>query len=269
VALSTLTVTSSGDNVTQRGTLRYDVAHAQSGDTILVTAAVMNPIVLTHGELVLSQNVTITSVPAQTPTISGDGNSRIFEIAAGASVTLSDLNLIDGVANYDEGGAIRNRGTLTVSGSSFTSNSALEGGGLFNDGGATATVSGCRFTSNSGSNGGGGIYNNLQTITLSNGSTEIFFGTLTVSDSTFTSNSANDGGGLDNFGTASVSGSSFTSNSAIFGGGMDNASGATATVSNSAFTSNSASIDGGGIKNFGTLMQTGNIFTGNSPNDIS
>src|SRR5262245_7869177 len=83
VALSTWAVTSSGDDVTQSGTLRSAVAQAQSGDTILLTAAVMNPIVLSHGELVLSQDVTITSVPARTPTISGDGQSRIFEIAAG------------------------------------------------------------------------------------------------------------------------------------------------------------------------------------------
>src|SRR5262249_6804073 len=156
VALSTLAVTSSGDNVTQSGTLRYAVAHAHSGDTILVTAAVMNPIVLTHGELVLSQDVTITSVPSPTPTISGGGQSRIFEIAPGATVTLTDLKLIDGdgVANNPsgtsgddgEGGAILNVGTLTVSGSSFTSNSASKGGGLANVG--TATVTDSTFTSN-------------------------------------------------------------------------------------------------------------------------
>ena len=45
-------------------------------------------------------------------------------------------------------------GTATVSGSSFTSNSAsIDGGGLANFG--TATVSGSTFTSNSAFNGGG------------------------------------------------------------------------------------------------------------------
>jgi hypothetical protein len=194
VALSTLTVTSSGDDGTQRGTLPYAVAHAQSGDTILLTDAVKNPIVLTHGELVLSQDVTITSVPSRTPTISGDGQSRIFEIAAGASVTLSDLKLIDGDGmpnnpgdtsgyGYDLlGGAILNLGTLTVSGTTFTSNSANVGGGLYNAG--TATVSGCSFTSNSAGGDGGGLHN---------------AGTATVSGCSFTSNSAGrDGGGLAN-----------------------------------------------------------------------
>jgi hypothetical protein len=56
---STLTITSSGDDGNQAHTLRYAVAHAQSGDTILLTAAVKSPIVLTQGELVLSKNVTI------------------------------------------------------------------------------------------------------------------------------------------------------------------------------------------------------------------
>ena len=255
-ALSTLTVTASGDDATQAGTLRYAVAHARSGDTILLTAAVKAPIVLSQGELVLSRDVTIESVPARTPTISGDGQSRIFEIAAGARVTLSDLNLSDGdgVANNPAGtsrddgygGAILNLGTLTVSGSSFTSNSArVDGGGLFND------------------------------------------GTLTVSGSSFTSNSADFGGGLFNgpfnLGvTATVSGCSFTSNSAgRRGGGMEN-SNATATVSNSTFTSNTAAAanlgdcipgvaNNGGLNNENedvvTLLNDGggNTFKNNSP----
>src|SRR5215471_454428 len=65
---STLAVTNSGDDVSVKGTLRYAVAHAQDGDTIQLTGAVKDPIVLTHGELLLSHSVTIRSVPARTPT---------------------------------------------------------------------------------------------------------------------------------------------------------------------------------------------------------
>jgi hypothetical protein len=216
VVLSTLTVTSSADDVTQNHTLRYAVAHAQSGDTILLTAAVKDPIVLTQGELVLSQDVTIQSVPSRTPTISGGKNSRIFEIAVGASVTLSDLNLIDGdgmaknpngtSGDDGQGGAILNLGTLAVSDSTFTSSSAsVRGGGLANINGGTATVSGSTFTSNSAHYGGG----------IDNES-----GTVTVSGSTFASNSAGavfGGGGIFNNGfindvTAPGSGNTFTGN---------------------------------------------------------
>src|SRR6516162_5858938 len=53
---STIPVTSSLDDVTQRGTLRYAVAHAGNGDTILLTGAVKTTgITLTQGELLLTQ----------------------------------------------------------------------------------------------------------------------------------------------------------------------------------------------------------------------
>jgi hypothetical protein len=98
---STLPVTSVADNVNQPGTLRYDVAHAHSGDTILLTGAVQSGIVLTQGELLLKQNVTITSAGNHHIQISGDGLSRVFEVASGAQVSLSKLILTggDGVAS--------------------------------------------------------------------------------------------------------------------------------------------------------------------------
>ena len=137
--LSTLTVTSSADIATQNHTLRYAVAHAQSGDTIQITAAVKDPIVLTNGELVLNHNVTIESVPARTPTISGDGISRVFEISAGAQVSLENLNITGGngvadnpsgsAGNDGLGGAVLNLGTLSATGVGFLNNTASIGGG--------------------------------------------------------------------------------------------------------------------------------------------
>jgi hypothetical protein len=79
-----------------------------------------------------------------------------------------------------------------VSDSTFSGNSALNGGGIFNFG---VVMRGQAFRS-----------------------------TLTVSHSTFADNTAtNDGGGIDNFGTATVSGSTFTENTAGSGnGGLNN-----------------------------------------------
>jgi len=78
--------------------------------------------------------VTIESVPSRTPTISGDGISRVFEISAGATVTMHNLNLIDGNGLADnpsgttgddgQGGAILNLGTLTIDSVTLRSNAA-------------------------------------------------------------------------------------------------------------------------------------------------
>ena len=274
--LSTLTVTSSADSATQNHTLRYAVDHAQSGDTIQLTAAIKSPIVLSLGELVVSQSVTIESVPARTPTISGDGISRVFEISAGANVTLDNVNIIDGngvadnpsgSAGYDgNGGAILNLGTLTVNSTTFGSNTAGTysiqpesfGGAIDNLG--TLTVNNSSFTSNV-AHAGGAVEN---------------YGTLTVSNSAFTGNSAtsfnflDSGGGIDNNGTMAVTNSAFTGNECDnYGGGISN--GATATVTSSTFAGNTVPYGnfapnggGGGIDNAGTLTFTGNSLSGNS-----
>jgi hypothetical protein len=63
---------------------------------------VKDDIVMTHGELLVSQDVTILSVPARTPTISGNGVSRVFEIAAGANVALHNLNITGSVPDLRE-----------------------------------------------------------------------------------------------------------------------------------------------------------------------
>ena len=239
--LSTLTVTSSADSATQNHTLRYAVDHAQSGDTILLTAAIKNPIVLSLGELVVSQSVTIESVPARTPTISGGGISRVFEISAGANVTLDNLNIIDGngladnpsgsAADDGEGGAILNFGTLTVDSSTLSGNSAGLGGGAILSF-STLTINSSTLSGNS-AGVGGGIYN---------------LGTLAVSGSTFQNNQAfGFGGGLYNVGHMKVQDSGFTANSAGFtGGAVSNSFGGSGSVSGCSFTGNSAGGGGGG-----------------------
>ena len=131
---STLRVTNPADDVNVPGTLRYDIAHAQSGDTILLTPAVKNGIVLTHGELVLNQDVTIRSAGHHQIMISGGGTSRVFEIAAGTNVTLANLAITDGnsvadnpdgTSQFDgEGGGIYDLGTLSLTSSSVSGNHA-------------------------------------------------------------------------------------------------------------------------------------------------
>jgi hypothetical protein len=129
---STFYVTSPLDNGA-RGTLRYDIAHAANGDTIEMSPTLTAPIVLTQGELLLKKNLTIEGQAGQPETISGNGSSRVFEVAANHQVTLTYLTLIDGngLANPADtstyaysGGAILNFGTLAVNNSTLSNNTA-------------------------------------------------------------------------------------------------------------------------------------------------
>ena len=161
---------------------------------------------------------------------------RIFFIAAGAGVTLSNLTIAGGDTAFD-GGGIYNAGTLTVNNSTLSGNRADRGGGIYNAGGQG--------------------------------------GTLTVNNSTFSGNSALLGGGLRNvgFGGATVINSTFSGNNAVLTGGAINNDDGPLTLRSNTFSGNSAPV-GGGISNYAgrlvlsnTLLQTGtageNIYSEN------
>jgi hypothetical protein len=140
-----------------------------------------------------------------------------------------------GLYGYDgagQGGGLYTGGTLTVSNSTLSGNSAsVHGGGIFNDG--TLTVSNSTLSGNSAS-GGGAIYN-------------YYTGTLTVSNSTLSGNTATYGGGFFDFGgTLTVSDSTLSGNTATYGGGFFNFGG-TLTVSNSIVALNSGDPTTGSI----------------------
>jgi hypothetical protein len=271
---STLTVTNNLDS--GAGSLRADIAAAHNGDTIVFAPSLDGQtITLTSGELLIRKNLIIAGPGAGELTVSGNNASRVFEVAKLRQVTLSGLTISKGVASGpqpgDLGGGILNHGTLTVSGSTLSGNSAGLGGSILNDG--TLTVSNSTLTGNSAAQGGG--INNQGTLTVSGstlssnvglgsisyGGGIMNFGTLTVSGSTLSGNSAWRGGGIMNGGTATVSdGSTLSGNSAQTGGGILNDG--TLTVSNSTLTGNSASY-GGGINNQGTLTVSGSTLSGN------
>jgi predicted outer membrane repeat protein len=165
------------------------------------------------------------------------------------SVNLANFTLNKVTNHYLDsfGGAITNQGNLTVKLAIFTSNSAATGGGAIHNGG-TLTVTYANFTSNSVTNeteykseivGGGAIYN---------------YGTLTIEYASFTGNSAVSGaygefyggGAVLNSGTLTVKYANFISNSVdAYPGGGAIANGrfeqsATLTVAYANFTSNSA-----------------------------
>ena len=267
---STLAVTNNLDNGSV-GSLRYEVAQAKKGDTIIFAPSLDGQTITLGGaELDITKSLTIQGPGAGLLTINGgaddiDNNvgSRVFAVEQKTNVTLSGLTISAGVGRsgfpyyvaasaYDyKGGGILNLGTLTVSGCTISGNyinpassASCYGGGIYNAG--TLTVTGSTISGNSldpsadfGSGYGGGIYN---------------AGALALSNSTVSSNFARtDGGAIYNVGTLTVSGCTLSGNSAYSGGGIYNAGTAAAlTVLDCTFSSNrpdnifGAYIDDGG-----------------------
>jgi hypothetical protein len=273
---STLTVLNNLDS--GAGSLRAEIAAAHNSDTIVFASRLNGQtITLTSGEVLISHNVTIAGPGAGQLTVSGNNASRVFEVAKSTkSVTLSGLTISKGSANGSttfKGGGIYNAGTLTVSNSTLSYNTAGNGGGgIANDG--TLTVSGSTLSGNSSAAGGGIANDGTLTVsgsTLSGNTADrgggIFssIGTVTVSNSTISSNTANQGGAIYlRDGALTVSGTTLSSNVATGGGGILNSQQGTLTISGSTLSGNSAS-EGGGIENFGTVtVNNSSRITGNT-----
>ena len=222
-------------------------------------------ITLTGAPLDITQPVSIVGPGASNLTISGNNLIRDFIIGTdyqqdlSLDVSISGLTISGGSAlasGEAYGGGLLNFGTLQVSNTTFSGNTAGDSGGgaIYNDG--TLTLTNCTFTSNTVTDGGqgGGIQNA--------GS-----GTLSVTNGMFTSNTAADdasGAGIGNSGVATVSGSTFSNNTAASdGGGIYNSEEGTLTVLDSSFTNNTCSSDGAGIDQDGTATISDSTFSGN------
>ena len=225
---STLTVLNNLDS--GAGSLRYEIAAANTKDTIVFAPSLAGQtITLTSGELLINKNLTITGLGAGQLAVSGNRASGVFEVAAKTKVALSGLTIENGVNSYG-GGGIRNRGSLTVNGCTLSGNFAYEGGGIFNDPGATLTVSGCTLSGNFAYEGGG-IFNR---------------GQATVANCTLSGNSGRSG----DMATG-------------YGGGVYNDSVGALTISGCTLSGNYAGLSGGGVYNAGRLTALNSIFSGN------
>ncbi len=137
-------------------------------------------------------------------------------------------------ADGENGGAIYNsKGTVASIDGTFNSNSAKDGGAIYNGNNGVITSLTGTFIGNTASNRGGAIYNS--------GSS-----TIDKISGTFSGNSADKGGAISNAGTTT---------------------GKTITISDSTFTGNTAKTDGGAIHNMASaqIKFTGNnVFSGNT-----
>src|SRR5215510_14098323 len=89
VRAATITVMNTNDNGT--GSLRQAIIDANAGDTI--DFAVTGTITLTTGELLINKDLIISGPDAASLTISGNKASRVFEVAAGKTVSISGLTI--------------------------------------------------------------------------------------------------------------------------------------------------------------------------------
>jgi predicted outer membrane repeat protein len=219
-----------------------------------------------NGWLPLNNGTTTIQGPGVAMLTLSGNFGRVFYVFDFATATITGLTISKGNVFYagqpdtGSGGAIYNRGVLTVSDCTFSNNSANGstgyGGAIYSA--RTLTVSNCLFSGNTASTDGGAIYENTT------------FGT-TVTGCTFTSNTAGTGGGaIYSGGTLAVSGCTFGNNSVYAGGGgILTGLGSNTTITGSTFTGNSATAtfdacSGGGVANNGTMAVSGCTFSGNS-----
>jgi streptogramin lyase len=131
--LATNVVTSLADS--GPGSLRAQILNSVPGDTI--TFATNGTLVLTGGELLVTNNLSLIGPGATNVTISGNYSSRIFEFANGATGLLSGLSLINGqapagttngMAGGSGGAILGSGGALTLQNCALTGNQAGPGG---------------------------------------------------------------------------------------------------------------------------------------------
>ena len=187
-------------------TLRDAIAFANPGATI--TFSVTGSIILAHGELLIDKDLTIDGAGADQLRVNGAASSRDFEIAAGATVSLSGLTMENGRVpdpTAPFGAGIRNFGMLTLTNTVVSGNSTSgEGGGIHNDEGVL-TIVGTTISRNFAGNGGG-IMN--------------IDGAVSITNSTVSGNFAGVGGGIQNAGSMTIINSTIAGNSVGSQGGL-------------------------------------------------
>ena len=246
--------------------------------------------------LTIDKNLTIAGQSQAGTVIDAQGADRIFSVNSGVNVTIYDLTLENGNLTGN-GGAIDNKGALTVNNCTFTNNtvngSYPDGyaGAIFNDFG-TLTVTGSTFDNNTAPDGGA-IYNrgtltvnnstfsgnkqsaisSMDSLTVNNsifsgntGSSGAIFASniLNVTNCTFTNNKASYNGGAISAEILTVIDSTFSDNTALEGmGGAIWTMSPSSTIVNSTFLVNAAG-EGGAIANLNNLTVENCIFSGNN-----
>jgi hypothetical protein len=193
-------------------------------------------------------------VVSSTITIAGQGSTlerggsapafRLVAVGVGGELAVQNLTLRGGIGDR-YGGGVYNTGSLTLTNSTVSGDSAVCGGGIFSTGSLTLTNS---TVSGNTAYCGGGVFNT---------------GSLTLTNSTVSGNSASYGGGVSNTGSLTLANSTLSGNAADSGGGVFNEG--TLTLANGTLSDNTASSLGGGVFNLtGPLTLARTLVSGNT-----
>jgi hypothetical protein len=272
---TTITVTNLNDS--GPGSLRQAILDANSSlglDTIDFDASLTGgTITLTSGNLSMTDDLNIFGLGSANLTVSGNNSSNVFRILDNPSVVVQIDGLTIRGGRSGAGGAISNRGMLTVTNSTISSNSADIGGGIYNEDG-TLTVSNSIISGNVAEyDPGGGIYNKGGTVSVTDSIVigniadgrggGIFHGAnqfgqagpLTIANSIISDNVGGDGGGIYNGDrTLTVSNSTISGNVGRDGGGIYGGFFGDSTINSSTISGNTAET-GGGIRGANLTIQ--------------
>jgi CSLREA domain-containing protein len=240
--------------------------------------------VLSRGALLVTGDVRITGLGAKQSIIDSNQASRLFTLEnAGARLAMSRLTLQNGSSDF--GGALLNKGAVTLDRVVVTHNVARNGGGILNTGRLVvfaSDIDGNTARSVNGITGfGGGIYNESGATALYasrvvgnsapfNGGGIYSAGGGIVGNSVVGGNASGaTGGGIDSLGNVSIFGTVFHDNSADDGGALSAREGAAVSVRTSVFEDNTATgrdLGGGGaaFNYLGTLSVTDTRFARNT-----
>lgn len=251
--------------------LREAIEVAGAGDQIIFQPALTNQtITLSLGVITINKNLTITGV--DNLRISGNHTSRVFYIANGANVTINNLGLKNGFAQFPDvipsgdgrGGAILVGGnsTLALNDSKLYSNNSVSGGAVASSG--NLKIKNTQISSNSAHYGGGVSASSPNTTVeitdsiikynqakVQGGGLMMSYAALKMDGtsvySNTTTNGNSGGGGLYLFGANFViTDSTISGNTSPYGGGIFNQVGNLSLI-NSTLSGNEATQSGGGL----------------------
>ena len=294
VVVTTVDDETDGDVAPGDISLREALGLASPGSTIQFSAALLDRVItLTHASKTLPvSNVQIIGLGASHLVIDGNRQGAVFQaasgnslisrllvtggstggivVSSGAELSLDHVAVFRNTCSKSGGGGVDNAGTLIVTNSTISYNSAVSlsgrGGGIRNTGYCSITDStlsnNIAKSASIGSSRGGAIDSS---------------GTCVITNSTISDNTAeNAGGAIYCSGTCNITNSTFsrnTLNGSPFGdgGAIYISPSGTCTITDSTMRGNSAAgkveSSGGAITSTGTCSITNSTLSGNSASD--